>query len=94
MRLFLSLTSYLVSPLLLSDFGLVPVSRDPYLIGNYAGIAIAAFIGGTVMYALLYKQDRTEEEDNEIGKAIRDPKPQAVPPPPQYEADADAIQEK
>lgn len=51
---------------------LVPVAMDPYLVWNYAGSGIAAFIAGVVFYLVFRHLDDEEEAANEIGRRGRD----------------------
>ncbi|KAJ1304342.1 hypothetical protein OPQ81_005499 [Rhizoctonia solani] len=50
---------------------LVPVSEDPYLIWNYAGCGIAAFIAGVAFWICFHHLDSEEESQNEIGREGR-----------------------
>ncbi|KAJ1304227.1 hypothetical protein OPQ81_005391 [Rhizoctonia solani] len=52
------------------SWALVPVSTDPYLVWNYAGSGIAAFIAGIAFWACFNHMDATEEEQNEIGRQL------------------------
>ena len=54
------------------NFALVSVARDPYLVGNYAGVAIAAFVAGVLFIAAFWRLDHSEEKDNEIGRVARE----------------------
>ncbi|KAF8705994.1 Peptide transporter PTR2A, partial [Rhizoctonia solani] len=50
---------------------LVPVSEDPYLVWNYAGCGIAAFIAGIAFWVCFHHLDWEEESQNEIGREDR-----------------------
>ncbi|CAE6473247.1 unnamed protein product [Rhizoctonia solani] len=50
---------------------LVPVSEDPYLVWNYAGCGIAAFIAGIAFWICFHHLDWEEESQNEIGREDR-----------------------
>ncbi|KAF8757269.1 Peptide transporter PTR2A [Rhizoctonia solani] len=50
------------------SWALLPVSTDPYLVWNYAGSGIAAFIAGVAFWICFRHMDATEEEQNEIGR--------------------------
>ncbi|KAG8744438.1 hypothetical protein FRC12_014795 [Ceratobasidium sp. 428] len=50
---------------------LVPVSTDPYLVWNYGGCGIAAFIAGIAFWLCFHHLDHEEEAQNEIGRQGR-----------------------
>lgn len=50
---------------------LVPVSEDPYLVWNYAGCGIAAFVAGVAFWFCFRHLDYEEEAQNEIGRQGR-----------------------
>ncbi|CAE6488666.1 unnamed protein product [Rhizoctonia solani] len=52
------------------SWALVSVSTDPYLVWNYAGSGIAAFIAGIAFWICFHHMDATEEEQNEIGRQL------------------------
>ncbi|KAF8706050.1 Peptide transporter PTR2A, partial [Rhizoctonia solani] len=52
------------------SWALLPVSTDPYLVWNYAGSGIAAFIAGVAFWICFRHMDATEEEQNEIGRQV------------------------
>ncbi|KAG8709873.1 hypothetical protein FRC08_017930 [Ceratobasidium sp. 394] len=52
-------------------WALVPVSADPYLVWNYAGCAIASFTAGIAFWICFHHLDKTEEEQNKIGRQVR-----------------------
>ncbi|KAF8608890.1 PTR2-domain-containing protein [Ceratobasidium sp. AG-I] len=50
---------------------LVPVSTDPYLVWNYGGCGIAAFVAGVAFWLCFRHLDYEEEAQNEIGRQGR-----------------------
>ncbi|QRV79468.1 peptide transporter PTR2 [Ceratobasidium sp. AG-Ba] len=50
---------------------LVPVSTDPYLVWNYAGSGIVAFVAGIAFWLCFHHLDSEEESQNEIGRQGR-----------------------
>ncbi|KAG8733159.1 hypothetical protein FRC10_000378 [Ceratobasidium sp. 414] len=50
---------------------LVPVSTDPYLVWNYGGCGIVAFVAGIAFWLCFHHLDHEEEAQNEIGRQDR-----------------------
>ncbi|KAI5122206.1 hypothetical protein M0805_002695 [Coniferiporia weirii] len=42
-------------------------ARDPNLVTNYAGIAVATFIAGNLFYLCFWRRDLNEEDENALG---------------------------